>query len=118
VLCGYLDPDLKSVADDILVETHPEPLGEIQARDLRKERVAPPPPEPDEPDPGGETQPYLDYDFEEEDYDTSELEPIAVAGAPEVEPEPEPPPEQPQLDGVTASDDWAHDEPEDYAGPA
>jgi hypothetical protein len=32
--------------------------------------------------------------------------------------EPEPPPEQPQLDGVTASDDWAQDEPEDYAGPA
>ncbi len=131
VLCGYLDPDLKSVADDILVETHPEPLGEIQARDLRKERAAaaaaqPEPDEPfepeepyeadepDEPDPGGETQPYLDYDLEEDDYDTSELEPVPVAG----EPEPEPPPEQPQLDGVTASDDWARDEPEDYAGPA
>jgi hypothetical protein len=37
VLCGYLDPDLKSVADDILLEQTPEPFVEIKARDLRKE---------------------------------------------------------------------------------
>ena len=36
VLCGYLDADLKAVADDILVETTPEPfIGEIRVRDLR-----------------------------------------------------------------------------------
>ena len=35
VLCGYLDSDLKGVADDILLETKPEPFVEIQARDLR-----------------------------------------------------------------------------------
>ncbi|MGH2713416.1 MAG: hypothetical protein ACRDM7_05940, partial [Thermoleophilaceae bacterium] len=49
VLCGYLEVDLKGVADDILLESSPEPpgspepLGEIRARDLRKE--APPPAE-------------------------------------------------------------------------
>jgi hypothetical protein len=65
VLCGYLDPDLKGVADDILLETTPDPPGEIKARDLRKERR-----------------------FEREP-DTTELE--AVAEDPEplpVEPEP------------------------------
>jgi hypothetical protein len=43
VLCGYLDADLKGVADDILLETKPEPVvapepfAEIKARDLRTE---------------------------------------------------------------------------------
>ena len=47
VLCGYLDADLKGVADDILLECGSEPfmegdtqeseLQEIEARDLRKE---------------------------------------------------------------------------------
>ena len=37
VLCGYLDSDLKSVADDILIESHGEPLGEIEAHDMREE---------------------------------------------------------------------------------
>ena len=44
VLCGYLDANLKDVADDILLESTPEPVGEIRVRDLRKE--APPPPAP------------------------------------------------------------------------
>ncbi len=35
VLCGYLDGDLKAVADDILLETA-EPMGAIRARDLRE----------------------------------------------------------------------------------
>ena len=35
VLCGYLEPDLKSVADDILLETAPEPFA------LAEERHAP-----------------------------------------------------------------------------
>ena len=43
VLCGYLDADLKGVADDILLEAGSEPFmerpeaHEIEARDLRKE---------------------------------------------------------------------------------
>src|SRR5688572_32023675 len=64
VLCGYLDADLKAVADDILVDEQPEPeqepdrepeayepepYAEIEARDLRRQRLpheapqAPPP---------------------------------------------------------------------------
>jgi hypothetical protein len=103
VLCGYLDPDLKGVADDILVEMLPEPLGEIQARDLRKERVEAEPEYESDPEPVGQaTEPFLEYETDdEEEYDTSELEPV----------------EQPQLDGVTQSDDWALDEPEDYSAP-
>jgi hypothetical protein len=37
VLCGYLDRDLKGLADDILLETAAEPTGEIEARDTRTE---------------------------------------------------------------------------------
>jgi len=40
VLCGYLDPNLKTLADDILLETLPDPTGEIEARDLRRGRAA------------------------------------------------------------------------------
>ena len=59
VVCGYLDADLKGVADDILLETTPEPYVEITARDLRRE---PPPAEPS-PEP---------------EHDTDELEPVAA----------------------------------------
>jgi hypothetical protein len=57
VLCGYLEPDLKGLADDTLLETAPEPFAlaeerhapvEVEARDLREE----PEPEPEaEPEP-------------------------------------------------------------------
>jgi hypothetical protein len=40
VICGYLDPNLKTLADDILLETLPDPTGEIAARDLRRGRAA------------------------------------------------------------------------------
>jgi hypothetical protein len=96
VLCGYLDADLKGVADDILLETTPEPFMEIRARDLRAEaREAPPPPPPPEPEPDPEPE-----------QDTSEM--------PAVEPEPA---AQEELQGVTASADWSWDEPEDYSAP-
>jgi hypothetical protein len=39
VLCGYLAADLKTIADDILLEAHGDPVGEIEARDLRAEAV-------------------------------------------------------------------------------
>jgi hypothetical protein len=108
VLCGYLDADLKSVADDILLETNSEPFMDIRARDLR-----------------AETEP-----------DTAELD--AVEPEPEPEPEPEHAPEvapepqrfarrQPEplddeelevpqwsLHGVTESSDWGWD---DYSAP-
>ena len=98
LLCGYLDPDLKSIADDILLERTPDPA-EIQVRDLRQE-----------------------------DLDTDELEPIAprprriTAELRRREPEPEPEPaelEQPHLEGVTASADWApiDEDPDSYSAP-
>jgi hypothetical protein len=44
ILCGYLDPELKSIADEILLERNTDAV-EIAARDLRKE------PETDELEP-------------------------------------------------------------------
>jgi hypothetical protein len=93
VLCGYLDPDLKSVADDILLETTADPTGEIKARDMRRE------PEP-------EPEPESDVELEPE-ADTSEIEPVAV----------EEPPIQQRLEGVTQSADWGWGEPDDYSAP-
>ncbi|MGH2803890.1 MAG: hypothetical protein ACRDL4_12720, partial [Thermoleophilaceae bacterium] len=66
VLCGYLDADLKGVADDILLETGPEPFGEIRARDLRRHE---PPPVEAAPPPASEAE-----------QDTSELEPVPAHG--------------------------------------
>src|ERR671917_229173 len=67
VLCGYLDSDLKGVADDILLETNPEPFMEIEARDLRVQAAAPPP----EPEPEPKPAP-------EPDQDTAELDAVTV----------------------------------------
>jgi hypothetical protein len=117
VLCGYLDPDLKSVADDILLEAAADPTGEIRARDLRKEREAAherePEPEPDpepepepEPEPGPDPEPEPEPQLEAE-ADTSEIEPIAAEEAPI----------QQELDGVTQSADWGWGEPDDYSAP-
>ena len=114
VLCGYLDPELGQVADDILLEV-PDPEGaEIEARDLR-----------------------VDAEPEPEDSFAEEPEPEpeeVVAEEPESEPAPPPVAEQdtsemeavpdPQLDfedddphaGVTPSVDWDED-PESYSAP-
>jgi hypothetical protein len=91
VLCGYLDADLKSVADDILLDVTPGPFvgGEIHARDLRKE------------EPRFEREPEP-----EPDPDTAELEPVAAE-----------PVAQQQLEGVTPSADWGWGEAEDYSAP-
>jgi hypothetical protein len=96
VLCGYLDSDLKGVADDILLETNPEPFVEIEARDLRVKATAPPP--PPEPEPEPEPEPVANDSNE----DTAEMEAVAV---------------QPELEGVTQSADWGFDDPEDYSAP-
>ena len=115
VLCGYLDADLKGVADDILLESGAGPLGEIEARDLRMEPEPEPPPEPPrEPRFGRERETYetepvtfepeLEWDAEP---DTAEIEPVAVAHEPV----------QHELDGVTQSADWGWDDPEDFSAP-
>jgi hypothetical protein len=129
VLCGYLDSDLKGVADDILLETNPEPfMEEIQARDLRQpepepdpepEPVAAPLPEPVAaplPEPPPASQPRAN----ESNQDTAEIEAVAPEPEPEpitFEPDLEPVAVQPQLDGVTQSADWGFDDPEDYSAP-
>src|SRR5215208_4523175 len=134
VLCGYLDGDLKRVADDILLESGSEPfmdgdtqeraVQEIEARDLRKE----PRFERAEPetyldfDPDVDHDPAPDYEAElDAEPDTAELEAVTVApeavtvapGAVPVAPEPV----QHQLDGVTHSADWGWDDPEDFSAP-
>ena len=119
MLCGYLDADLKAVADDILIESGPDPQVEIQARDLRKE------PEPEqEPEPVHEPrferepepmtferepepmtfEPELEWEAEP---DTAEMEPVVVAHQPV----------QHELEGVTQSADWGWDDPEDFSAP-
>jgi hypothetical protein len=119
VLCGYLDADLKAVADDILIEAGPDPRVEIQARDLRKE----PDPEPEPPavhEPRFEREPEpMTFDPEPEpmtfepeleweaEPDTAEMEPVVVAHQPV----------QHELDGVTQSADWGWDDPEDFSAP-
>jgi len=92
VLCGYLDPNLKVVADDILLETTSEPTGEIRARDLRRERKA------------------------AAEADTSEIEPVPVEGQ-GAEPVVAAEPAQQRIEGVTHSADWGWGEPEDYSAP-
>jgi hypothetical protein len=111
VVCGYLDPDLKSIADDILLESSEDV--EIQAHDLRRPAtttarrsraetteieaiVAGVEPEP----------PQLELEQDA---------PEAATLAPEAEP-PEPP--GTPLDGVTPSDDWGFSEdPQSYSAP-
>jgi hypothetical protein len=100
VLCGYLDADLKAVADDILLEAA-EPFA-IQARDLRRS-------EPVEPV-------------------TDEIPVVAAAPARTsrvadwrpAEPERAPEPEAPAHggpEGVTPSEDWLDDDPDSYSAP-
>jgi hypothetical protein len=101
VLCGYLDADLKAVADDILVEADADPHMEIEARDLRRE-----PRFEREPELPVTFEPELEYDYEGEP-DTAELEAVTVA----------PEPLQHELDGVTESADWGWDDPEDFSAP-
>jgi hypothetical protein len=129
VLCGYLDPDLKAVADDILVESDADPYMQIHARDLRVDDE----PEPEDPpsvreprfereaEPPVTFEPELEYDYEpapdyeaelDSEPDTAEMEPVAVASEP-VQHEPV----QHELEGVTQSADWGWDDPEDFSAP-
>jgi hypothetical protein len=119
VLCGYLDADLKGMADDILLEATGEPMAEIKARDLRHEAGA--------VEPATEAEP----EWAEGEQDTSELEPVGwepslearetpprFAKAEAVQMEPGPTEHaQTELEGVTASADWGWGEPEDYSAP-
>lgn len=105
VLCGFLDADLKSAADDILLRSA-EPF-EIEARDNRR-RFAPPESTVHSPQ-SAEAEPRPRY------------WPLSGAVA-QVEPEapPAPPaePEEDLDDGVTPSADWGlDDDPESFSAP-
>ena len=132
VLCGYLDPDLKSVADDILIDSHGEPMGEIEAHDMRDEpHVEHTPRFSRDETPTFEEpvtyEPELEWDADQEyeadeaphheveydEPDTAEMEPVSVAPQPAEAREPV----QHQLDGVTESADWGWDDPEDFSAP-
>jgi hypothetical protein len=121
VLCGFLDSDLKSAADDILLRSA-EPF-EIEARDTRRARRFAPE-EPAEPAPSAVRGPQS---AEEVARDVDALrvrrywpeagpyEPVATEPAP-APPQPEPQEDLP--DGVTPSDDWGIDEdPDSYSAP-
>jgi hypothetical protein len=91
VVCGYLDSDLRAVADEILLSP-PEP-DVIEARDLREPESPPPAPDP-EPAPVEEPSPE------------EELEPVAESD------------EESHNSGVTRSADWELDEdPASYSAP-
>ena len=140
VLCGYLDPHLKALADDILLETLPDPTGEIAARDLRRERaaeagdgerVAEEQPEPEaqslehaagalehEADVLEHQADVLEHqaDVLEHEADTSEMESVAAPRPPVQQPTRAAPVQQ-RIEGVTQSADWGWGEPEDYSAP-
>jgi hypothetical protein len=105
VLCGYLDPDLKSAADDILLRSA-EPF-EVEARDLRRFRRSTPPeaevPETRAQESGPESQPSAEPD---------------AAVEPDAPVEQNAPTDEELAEGVTPSADWGFDEdPESYSAP-
>jgi hypothetical protein len=111
VLCGYLDQDLKSAADDILLRSA-EPF-EVEARDLRRfRRSAPSEPEVGEgSDRAAEAEPGPRVEAPA----AAEPEPAARSV---VTAEPECPPHEELAEGVTPSADWGFDEdPESYSAP-
>jgi hypothetical protein len=100
VLCGYLDADLKGIADDILLES-PEPFA-IQARDLRVE-----------------PEPPVEQATEEFEVAAPVRTSVAAEWRP-AEPDRAPDPEAVAYggpEGVTPSDDWLDDDPESYSAP-
>jgi hypothetical protein len=109
VVCGYLDADLKSAADDMLL-TSGDPV-HIRARDLR-----------DQPEPEPEPQPEPEREPEPEPEPVPEPEPESAAevAAHDVSPTWRPPEvsEDDSDPGVTPSADWDLDEdPASYSAP-
>jgi hypothetical protein len=107
------------VADDILLETTPEPFMEIRARDMRAEaRGAAPPRDAAPVAPGFEAAPAPPKPrFERPPPPPPEPEPESAQDTseiPAVEPEPA---AQGELEGVTASADWSWDDPDDFSAP-
>jgi hypothetical protein len=122
VLCGYLDPDLKSAADDILLRSA-EPF-EVEARDMRRFQARPQAP--------GQRPEARGHRSQASAVEPGPAPPAAAdpprpperdatppaAGEPPAPPPPEPELEEDLSDGVTPSADWGFDEdPESYSAP-
>jgi hypothetical protein len=111
VPCGFLDPDLKSAADDILLRSA-EPF-EIEARDNRRFAAQPAvgsPQSAESVEPPAEQEPVVRRYWPQ------------AHGTAVAEPEPaQPPPaeaEEELDDGVTPSEDWGFDDdPDSYSAP-
>ena len=111
VLCGYLEADLKGVADDILLEA-PDPF-HIEARDLRGERPPAPGPTPRGPEPmPGPPMPDPVPPPQPGPAPEPEIPPPAAAQGDTVELDLS----ELELDGVTPSVDWDED-PLSYSAP-
>jgi hypothetical protein len=107
VLCGFLDADLKSAADDILLRSA-EPF-EIEARDNRR-RFAP---EERTADSAQRTEPVVSAPrYWPQSTVVAPAEPSAPPAPPPTEPE------EDTDDGVTPSADWGFDDdPESFSAP-
>jgi hypothetical protein len=135
VLCGYLSADLKTIADDILLEAHGDPVGEIEARDLRAEiaeahveqdaHAAPGPvrseqgrfdrgpdtePMTFEPELEWEAEPEYEYD-DGYDYDYEEDGGADYQADPEYEAEVDSEPDTAELEAVVVTPEPVRDEP-------
>jgi hypothetical protein len=106
VVCGYLDPDLKRVADELLLDSR-EPF-EIEARDLRKQPAGASTDE-FEPPPGSAHPPEVPLR-------TRRISAGYRAGSP-ADDQPEESARDEALEGVTPSVDWVDEDPGSYSAP-
>ena len=111
VLCGYLDSDLKGVADDILLETTPEPFAPDEERASggggARHAPRPRPSRSRSRDPEAPTAVAPSRDRPS----SSRCGPRGRRRRPW------PARSQHQLDGVTESADWGWDDPGDFSAP-
>jgi hypothetical protein len=125
VICGYLEPDLKGAADDILLRGNTGEL-EIKASDMREESEVPSAQcSGDEPEALPSQPPLPRYEArldepdvwppEPEPEPVDEPEPVAVAEASD-DPEHWAPSTEHSDSGVTPSADWDED-PDSYSAP-
>jgi hypothetical protein len=117
VLFGYLDSDLKSAADDILLRSA-EPF-EVEARDMRRFRrsTAEPVEEQEAEAEPHDIQPAVEPELHDTQPDVQPEPQRVDDSGPEVQPEPEPDDEDLSV-GVTPSADWGIDEdPDSYSAP-
>jgi hypothetical protein len=120
IVCGYLEPDLKSVADDILLDAREAVVAPAAASEREWFE------EPDTaevpalaivpPAPGEAVAPVSVPPLDDAPILASRGDRFERAGEPEPALDVEPEAQQP-LDGVTPSADWGFGDPEDFSAP-